>query len=871
MTQPKITNDQLAGPFFDITNVVRVDKSPGSGAFTSIKTAIDSITTASVSNPIAVFVGPGFYIEDTITLKPYVKLIGWAGETHTIIQPSIPTQAIVIGVNSSMIQGFSLTGATGVGGLGLYFTSATNDPTGIFRISHVRFLANTINCHLISTGFDSYVLADSIYFVTYSDQTITHLKIESTGTSLMESIMDSMAIMNITGNGLSEAVLVTGAHAITTFNNVTIKAFGSNSVGDGIVVQDGGHVDVLSGDVMNFNKNLVARNFGAAPKFHIAVSMAAMSTTRDVSIEHPGTVGLFSGTADASKVFIDPASTVSANYLDLQLAGGTVIVGPLYSGPTHADITDISTLLNEALPVGLLSGGNLTQGINPLDINISAGHGYVVITSTSTHVKKINWTNQILTLPDNIVNYVYFDSVGTIARSDTPPDSLSTILLGRVKTLGGIITFIGIMPNNATRLSSKLRGFARDAIGCIFKTGSSSIENVTPFHLDVSSGSYYYADLNFLPSGGSNINFYPWIVTTGGWIKEAITNIVNHTQYNDTTTGFVPLTAGYFTKHTLWVGGDGINEQYQLIIGQSEYPTLAQAQSAPLPSISSGFAEITTPITAIIVQEGASKITEFIDIRPRIGFQNPSTSAATIHGNLFGLSADDHLQYLRVDGTRALSGNLSFGTHNLTSVGTVNGVSIESHASRHLPNGIDSLTTAAPTNNLSLISTNSTGIANSLARSDHSHAITGIPIIQIVSGSIPGSNGVTGIPFTNAIPLITDGTQIWSQAIILRSTASKVSLQFGITVDSSGNNNTIIVAIFRDNVCITANAWDTGSGAGDRPGVISIDFTDSPISTSVTYSARIGTTAGTWYCNSTSSGTNLGGVLNTTYRLSEIV
>lgn len=56
-------------------------------------------------------------------------------------------------------------------------------------------------------------------------------------------------------------------------------------------------------------------------------------------------------------------------------------------------------------------------------------------------------------------------------------------------------------------------------------------------------------------------------------------------------------------------------------------------------------------------------------------------------------------------------------------VSNINGVAPEAHASRHLPAGADALTTAAPTTNLSPATTNSTGTANSLARSDHSHAI----------------------------------------------------------------------------------------------------------------------------------------------------
>src|SRR5207247_1067602 len=66
--------------------------------------------------------------------------------------------------------------------------------------------------------------------------------------------------------------------------------------------------------------------------------------------------------------------------------------------------------------------------------------------------------------------------------------------------------------------------------------------------------------------------------------------------------------------------------------------------------------------------------------------------------------------------------------HDIVNVGLVKGVDVALHGSRHLPNGADPLTTAAPSASLSATTTNAVGIANSLARSDHSHAVlTGTP------------------------------------------------------------------------------------------------------------------------------------------------
>ena len=46
-------------------------------------------------------------------------------------------------------------------------------------------------------------------------------------------------------------------------------------------------------------------------------------------------------------------------------------------------------------------------------------------------------------------------------------------------------------------------------------------------------------------------------------------------------------------------------------------------------------------------------------------------NSITDHGSLLGLSDDDHTQYILVAGTRAFTGNQSFGDFNITNVGDI--------------------------------------------------------------------------------------------------------------------------------------------------------------------------------------------------------
>ncbi len=926
MSQPKITNDQLMGPFFDIANIVRVDKNPKIGTFSSITEAIESVTSATSNNHVTIEVGPGTYDEDPIILKPYMSLKSWAGENDTTIVCNDPDSPVVTGVSNSIIDGFSLTGAIGTTGIGLFFTPTSTESLGMFRAKNIRAIGNTVDVHILgSSSMATHVVCDNLYIITTNNYTTTHIKIENPGSEYLESIFRRTSINNVYNINtiLSEAVLITGPNTHATFNNALLHSMaGGPAVGDGIVIQNGAHVDLASTIIHEYNNNLVVRNIGTAPTLHVAAQISGESSIRDVSIEHPGTIGLFTGAANATKVYIHPSSPFTANYSNLDPAGGTITVGPLYFGPNHESVTNYAPLLDESMSTGVLSGGYLSPGTNALDIQVDEGYGYLAIDVGGYFaLKYIEWSTQDFTLPDDTNCYLYIDNTGAIQYAVSEPNGITNIIIGRARTLSGVITYISETARRIDHLGSNFDTYLRNAIGAIYESGSQVTENTTPLHLDVTQGTYHYSLLSYYPVGGTDIDMYPWTNVNGVWTKYPSTNTVTNTQYNDTTTGMVNLTSGYYTKHTLYIGGDGPNEQYGFIPGQTEYSSLVLAEQGELPAPPPMFTDNIIPIAAIIVQEGNPNIVQILDIRPRVGFQAASVTANAVHGNLLGLAADDHPQYLLTNGTRTLTGDLNFGTHNITNVGTINGITIINSAPVSAP-FITLTNDATLTDERALaVTANQLTLTDGGANSNITLSIATNPILpgnesvtlpigttaqqpispttgmirfnsdistveqyrsggwstvakiqQILTGNIPSASDVTIIPYDNTIPLISEGTEIWSQAITPLSTSSKIEVQFGITVDSSSSNGIIIVALFRGTTCVTARTWGTGSGNGDRPDSVAIDFTDSPATTSsVTYSVRIGTTAGTWYCNSTSGGTDLGGVLVSSYKLSELL
>lgn len=184
-------------------------------------------------------------------------------------------------------------------------------------------------------------------------------------------------------------------------------------------------------------------------------------------------------------------------------------------------------------------------------------------------------------------------------------------------------------------------------------------------------------------------------------------------------------------------------------------------------------------------------------------------------------------QYLRANGATTATGDQNYGNFSLTNVSTINGVSVTSHASRHLPNGADALTTAAPITSLSTVTSNSVGTANSLARSDHTHALSNV---QSLSADLTAIAALTGTGVTRRT-----GIGTWSVGTPV-ALASEVSGNLPVANLNGGTGAS------------TATYW---RGDGTWAGTPTITYTGDATgsgSTSVTLTLAIsGVTAGTYH------------------------
>jgi hypothetical protein len=254
------------------------------------------------------------------------------------------------------------------------------------------------------------------------------------------------------------------------------------------------------------------------------------------------------------------------------------------------------------------------------------------------------------------------------------PNYVNNIVLGRVVTNLTGVEIIDQTPYDGAHTANKLSEFTRQALGPVYSNGS-IVTDSGSFKLNVTSGIYYFAENEFQPSGSNGVTFTQYYRDGADWNRSNTSTVVSNV-YDSGSGVLVALSSSAYTKHTLYVVGEGVDEKYFLVIGQTEYSSLVEAEGASLPTPPSYFNDGVVSIASVIVKSGSANIQQIQDIRPVIGFKAAGVTATATHGNLLGLSADDHPQYLLVNGTRAMAGNLSLGNNNITNVGTLNATSI---------------------------------------------------------------------------------------------------------------------------------------------------------------------------------------------------
>lgn len=644
----------ITDPRLSVQNIINVKKNPGFGEFSSIKDAIDSISDNSSTNVYLINVGPGEYIEPELDLsnKPYISISG-SGIQTTLIKPSLNNHHIFKLGTYNELSFMWLEGA-GSGYAGI----ACLDSGDYSQAHKITFNDCDINILIVSDTQDTYFYGEYIDFngtYTYGVRIIANngFKAYANLENYYNFPIASSIGTYVSGIG-SEASIITSGNK-------------GDDLGVGIMLEDGAEIDIQAAYIEHWESGIVINNVGS---FSILDAQSVDITSCSIyhlNIDHPNTEGGFIGSLNTNLI-INQSSNFVITATDHEnkniLLGGTV-----KQINSDGSTVDISTLIGEGSTMGVMEGGKLSTSA-PLQVDVAPGFGYLEIEPQT--YKKYEWGAINITVPVSNVLYIYIDPTNILQHSTSLPDTRYNILLGRVVTSSTDILFIENTGQLAEHATNLIEDFNRKALGAVYHTGSTVTENnTTPFSLDVSSGQYYLSANKILLAGGTSVNFISYYRDgLGDWILNT-TNIVDNSQYDDNSGVLQNITSGYYVKHSLYAVGSGPFEKYMLVYAQTEWSTLLLAQQSELPLPPNYFNESIVPIAAIIVQEGASLITQIRDIRPTIAFRSESINAASEHGSLLGLLDDDHPQYLLTNGSRTLTGNLNLGSNSITNINSL--------------------------------------------------------------------------------------------------------------------------------------------------------------------------------------------------------
>ena len=691
--------------------------------FNSVKAAVDSITTGTgPTTPFIVKVGAGTFVEDTITMKPYVGIVGDAN-VASIIQANNPGQNLIEACDQSFLEHLTLSGATDPG------MAAINFDGGSLRLLDINFGSNDILLKERATTQSSSVHL-TISNLLDTALTSTGFDVISTTTFRCSMILDDFTwTPSLPINPGMVLMNIRNPNAKFHGENLTVHTGSLPALGSGsrfLEVFNGASIHINVAHIMGFDTALSIPSAPAGPEVSFMGIITENSNT-DVLVADQRTTGLLWGEFTREKLNITPDAAGLSILITEPTSGGVTMVGPIFTGRNLDVSTNLSPAFNDGTNLGLISQGLIFTTTSSLVVTVSAGTGYLMQTTAGIdNLKALDWQTTTTTLVPNTDNFIYINNAGQAQVSLSEPPELYTLFMGKVRTSSAGALFVEAIHDEADHTATKLNDTFTEAFGPVYVSGS--IVSHTGLNLAATGGKYAFGTHFFEPVGADPLTWQAYLGASANEFLSYQTS-VDFQQFDlNGTLNSIPF--GFYAKHLLYVIGgiDALsgtsNEAYALVYSQTVFSSLNAAVVGPVPTQPATWSGNIVPIASIVVTNtGTGGIVEILDERPRPGFVPSSVAGVTVHGDLLGLSADDHPQYLLVNGSRAMSGTLQMGTNNITftsPTSTVDNVIVHAHASRHLPNtGADPLTVGTP---VTIGTVNADGTANAFSRSDHVHA-----------------------------------------------------------------------------------------------------------------------------------------------------
>ncbi len=346
---------------------------------------------------------------------------------------------------------------------------------------------------------------------------------------------------------------------------------------------------------------------------------------------------------------------IEADFVKIALGSGS---------PT---IDQMQEYLDNTGSSGFFEGGDLTDG-GAGTVDIASGSGFIrTTTDENSELQSFKWSaSSGVAVTDNTTQYVYVDDSGVISLSTNEfLEASDLIKIGVVTDEGGVIesTFkLGVRLEEsiaeAGRFIRRVEGISRDVRrgGLIFGESGDANRDVT-----VTTGSLWWGRTEYIISALDTSGADTFFTYSASGQENATASQYPNEQYDNAGT-LTTMTNNRWANLFFYIEPD---DHVLMVYGREQFVTQAQAENEGVPSTSlpSRLTEASVLAARFTFQKSANTA----EILSAFG-TTFSSAGVTDHGNLAGLSDDDHTQYLLADGSRSLSANWDQGAFNFTNV-----------------------------------------------------------------------------------------------------------------------------------------------------------------------------------------------------------
>lgn len=371
---------------------------------------------------------------------------------------------------------------------------------------------------------------------------------------------------------------------------------------------------------------------------------------------------------------------------------------------TYDNVQDNIDLVGSA---GWISGGEITDNLDGT-VDVAAGTGLIRDANTNTsNLLFFDWdASADVALVDNSDNYIYLDynggspQIATTTTGATVRDNENTLFeLTEIHRYGTDlhITSHKQIAGNALRLILQ-RDYAIFGIRRADNEGGLILGETGTRNITMTGGALYIkldrSNITAIDTSGTD-TFDRYYLLNGVWTKQISQTQWNNTQYNNVSIlgseVLATLDNNKFASQYFYIEPDN---HLVAVYGQAQYVSLAGAEAESPPASIPNVLEEHALLIGRIVFQKSDTTAQSVQSNFTTVF-NPS--AAADHGNLAGLSDDDHTQYLLADGTRALTGDWDAGAFKITAE------QLESDIATGTPPLVIASTTAVPNLNADLL------------------------------------------------------------------------------------------------------------------------------------------------------------------------